>query len=78
MSDNMTHFRNPTPPDSKGEVVSVTWQPVTSTDDLEYLHIEAPSNIYMGSGLLKDRVSFWSSLPLGFRRTTRTFLTDEL
>jgi hypothetical protein len=74
----MTHFRNPTPPDSKEEVVSVTWQPVASTDDLEYLHIESPSNIYMNSGLLKDRASFWSSLSLGFSRNARTLLRDEL
>jgi len=78
MNEDMTHFRNPTPPDSKKDVVSVTWQPVTSTDDLEYLHIGSPSNIYMSSGLLKERVSFWSSLPLGFSRTVSTFLRDEL
>jgi len=78
MNEDMIHFRKPTPPDSKKEVVSVTWQPVTSTDDLEYLHIESPSNIYMSSGLHKDRVSFWSSLPLDFSRTARTFLRDEL
>ncbi|GFG34638.1 hypothetical protein Cfor_03061 [Coptotermes formosanus] len=74
----MSHFRSPTPPDSKKDVVSVTWQPVTSTDDLQYLHIESPSNIYMSSGLLKDRASFWSSLPLGSSRTTHRVLRDEM
>jgi hypothetical protein len=78
INEDITHFRNPTPSDSKKEVVSTTWQPVTSADDPEYLHIESPSNIYMSSSLLKDRVSFWSSLPLGFSRTARTFLKDEL
>jgi hypothetical protein len=51
---------------------------VTSIDDLEYLHIKSPSNIYMSSGLLKERADFWSSLPLGFTSITQTLLKDEL
>jgi len=78
MWTNFAHTGNPTPSDSKKGVLSVTWQPAASTEDLEYLHIESPSNIYMSSGLLKDRVSFWSSLPLGFSTTARTLLRDEL
>jgi hypothetical protein len=78
LNEDIIYFRNPTPLDSKKDLVSTTWQPVTSTDNLEYLHIESPSNIYMNSGLLKDRVVFWSSLPLGFTNTAHTLLRDEL
>lgn len=77
-NEDVIYFRNPTPLDTKKDVMSTTWQPVTSIDNLEYLHIESPSNIYMNSGLLKDRVRFWSSLPLGFTNTARALLRDEL
>jgi aldehyde:ferredoxin oxidoreductase len=72
------YFRNPTPLDSEKQLVSTTWQPVTSIDDLEYLHIESPNRMYMSSGLLKHRVSFWSSLHLDFKSTAYTHLQDEL
>nr|CAD7403628.1 unnamed protein product [Timema poppensis] len=49
---------NPTP-DEKD--VAVRWQPITSSN-LEYLHIG--SDVYMDSGLLKERAEFWASLPV--------------
>nr|CAD7198129.1 unnamed protein product [Timema douglasi] len=50
--------KNPTP-DEKD--VAVRWQPITSSN-LEYLHIG--SDVYMDSGLLKERAEFWASLPV--------------
>nr|CAD7404517.1 unnamed protein product [Timema cristinae] len=47
---------NPTP-DEKD--VAVRWQPITSSN-LEYLYIG--SDMYMDSGLLKERAEFWASL----------------
>jgi hypothetical protein len=78
LNEDITYFRNPTPPDSRKESVPTAWQPVTSIDDLEYLHIKSPSNIYMSNGLLKERANFWSSLPLSFTSITQTLLKDEL
>ncbi|XP_069699397.1 venom carboxylesterase-6-like isoform X2 [Periplaneta americana] len=75
---NFARTGNPTPLNSKSELVATKWLPVSSTNDLEYLHIGSPSDIHMDNGLLQDRVQFWTSLPLRPTRAARSLLHDEL
>nr|CAD7447818.1 unnamed protein product [Timema bartmani] len=63
---------NPTP-DEKD--IAVRWQPITSSN-LEYLHIG--SDVYMDSGLLKERAEFWASLPVRPNLFTSNMHKDEL
>ncbi|PSN39205.1 Venom carboxylesterase-6 [Blattella germanica] len=71
MWTNFAHTGDPTPTHSwKG----AAWLPVRSTDELEYLHIGSPNEIYMKRGLLTQRAQFWNSLPL----KRKYLIRDEL
>ncbi|PSN42536.1 hypothetical protein C0J52_03842 [Blattella germanica] len=49
--------KNPTQPGSTANF----WHPVSSLDNLEYVHIDS-HGLRMSKGLLKERVDFWSTI----------------
>jgi carboxylesterase type B len=47
------------PNPTSGDVISVTWEAVTSSDSIPYLQID--TELSMGEGFRRDRMEFWNS-----------------